>query len=122
MVKQMEKKWIVLTDENFQDEVLRSDVPVLVDFWAEWCGPCHMIAPIIDEMADAFAGRAKICKLDVDRHPKASLLYGVRSIPSLLFFKAGALVDQVVGVAPKSELVARLQKLLVNTSHAPLNS
>ena len=104
-------KYVTLTDANFASEVLESDQPVLVDFWATWCGPCSIIAPIIVELADEFEGKAKIGKLDVDHNPQTAMQYGVRSIPTLLFFKDGQVVDQLVGTAPKKVLAAKLEAL-----------
>lgn len=103
---------IELTDENFEQEVLKSDLPVLVDFWATWCGPCRMVGPIVDELAKEYAGKLKVGKLNVDNNGKTSIKYGIMSIPSLLFFKKGQVVDQMVGAAPKNSFVERLEKLL----------
>ncbi len=103
---------IELTDDNFEDEVLASDQPVLVDFWAAWCGPCHQIAPIVEDLAEEFAGQAKIGKLDVDENPRAAQEYGVRSIPTLLFFKDGDVQEQVVGAVGKQTLKQKLNNLV----------
>jgi len=100
---------LTFTDANFQDEVLNSDTPVLVDFWATWCGPCRAIAPAVEEMATEFEGRAKVGKLDVDNNPNIASTYGVRSIPTLLVFKGGKVVEQIVGAVPKQKLVEALQ-------------
>lgn len=102
---------IELTDDNFEDEVLASDQPVLVDFWAAWCGPCHQIAPIVKDLAEEFAGQAKVGKLNVDENPRAAQEYGVRSIPTLLFFKNGDLQDQVAGAVGKQHLKQKLETL-----------
>ncbi|MCG8604491.1 thioredoxin [bacterium] len=107
-------KYVTLTDDNFQSEVLDSPKVALVDFWADWCGPCHMIAPAIEELATEFEGKATVGKLDVDDNPRIAEQYGIRSIPSLLFFLNGQIVDQIVGVAPKQELADKLDRLLQN--------
>ena len=96
------------TDSNFETEVLKSDKPVLVDLWAEWCGPCRMLTPIIEELHTEYEGKAVIGKMNVDENPEISAKYSVRSIPTILIFKDGELVDKQVGVVPKSALVKKL--------------
>lgn len=100
---------VELTDANFKEMVLDSDKPVLVDFWATWCGPCRAIAPVIDELHDELQGRAVIGKVDVDKNSDTSVTYGVRNIPTLLVFKNGEVVDKVVGNQPKSKLLEILE-------------
>lgn len=104
--------YVTLTDDNFESEVLNSSEPVLVDFWATWCGPCKMIAPVIEELAGDFAGKAKVAKLDVDSHPNSAAKFGIRSIPTLLVFKGGQVVDQIVGAVPKATLEDKLNAQL----------
>ena len=99
---------VTLTDEGFDSDVLQSDLPVLVDFWAIWCGPCRMMAPVIDEIADDYAGKAKVGKLDVDSNPQSASRYQVRGIPTLLLFKGGEVVEQLVGAVPKERVVEAL--------------
>ena len=96
------------TDGNFDQEVISSGIPVLVDFWAVWCGPCRMIAPIVEELSTEFEGKVKVGKLDVDNNPRVASTYGIRSIPTLLVFKDGQIVEQIVGAVPKSEIVRAL--------------
>jgi thioredoxin 1 len=101
-----------VTESNFEELVLKSEQPVLVDFWAEWCGPCRMVKPIVEEMAGEFAGKAVIAKVDVDSNPGISSKYGIRSIPTILFFKNGEIKDKQVGAVPKSVLVKKLEDLM----------
>ena len=98
-----------VTDLNFKDEVLNSSVPVMVDFWAEWCGPCKMIAPAVAELAKEYEGRVKVTKLDVDTNYQTAGAFDVRSIPTLLFFKNGQVVDKIVGAVPKQKLKEKLE-------------
>ncbi|OGU72182.1 MAG: thioredoxin, partial [Ignavibacteria bacterium RIFCSPLOWO2_02_FULL_55_14] len=98
-------KPVEVTDANFDTEVLKSDKPVLVDFWAVWCGPCKMIAPAVEEIAKEYDGKLKVGKLDVDNNQQVSMKFGIRSIPTLLIFKSGRVVDQLVGAVPKRTLV-----------------
>ena len=101
-----------ITDDNFEDEVLNSDLPVLIDFWAIWCGPCKMIAPIVEELSTEYDGKAKIGKLDVDSNQQTSIKYGVRSIPTLLIFKGGELVETIIGAVPKAKVVEKLESFI----------
>lgn len=107
---------LAVTDGSFKEEVLDSNVPVLVDFWAAWCGPCRMIAPVVEELAGEFAGRAKVVKMDVDHNTETPMQYGIRSIPTLLFFKDGQVADQLIGVSPKKDLVDRLDALVAQVA------
>lgn len=103
---------IKITDDNFEEEVLKSDKPVLVDFWAEWCGPCHMQAPIIEEVAKEFEGKAKVGKLEVDENPATAQKYGIMSIPTTVVFKGGKIVWQVAGVQQKEMLIQQIESAL----------
>ncbi|HZT23861.1 MAG TPA: thioredoxin [Verrucomicrobiae bacterium] len=103
---------ITLTRENFAQQVLQSPAPVLVDFWAEWCGPCKMIAPLLDELADEYDGKIKIGKVNVDEQPDLAAQYGIRAIPTLLLFKQGQIVEQTVGAKSKRDLKASLDRAL----------
>jgi thioredoxin 1 len=105
---------VEFTDDNFDAEVLQSQQPVLVDFWAPWCGPCRMIAPLVEELAGEYAGKVKVGKVNVDDSPNAAGQFGVSSIPTIMIFKGGEVVDRFVGVQPKS----RLQQALDNASFA----
>jgi thioredoxin 1 len=106
-----QKSYITLTDANFPKEVLESDVPVLVDFWASWCGPCIAIGPAIEQLADEFQGRVKVGKLNVDDSPAVAQQFGIRSIPTMLFFNGGRVVDQQIGLMPKSQLAKKMESL-----------
>jgi len=99
-------------DKTFASEVLNSDVPVLVDFWATWCGPCRSISPIVEELAKEFSGRVKVTKLNVDESPATPTQYGVRGIPTLILFKGGKIFDQIVGAVPKARLKTLIEKAL----------
>jgi len=100
------------SDSNFEQEVLNSDTPVLVDFWAEWCGPCRMIGPIVEEIATEYTGKAKIGKMNIDMNPGTQMKYGVRSIPTLLVFKNGEVVDKIVGAVPKTSITDKIDNQL----------
>lgn len=101
-----------VTTADFDAEVLQSSVPVLVDFWAVWCGPCKAIAPHVDAISQEYAGRAKVVKVNVDEEPELALRYGIQSIPTLLFFKDGKVQDMIVGVVPKQTIIQKLEALL----------
>jgi thioredoxin 1 len=98
-----------VTDSDFEEQVVNADTPVLVDFWADWCAPCKMIAPIVEELAEEFDGKVKFTKLDVDSNPKSAMTYGIRGIPTLLIFKGGQPVDQIVGAVPKKALKSKIE-------------
>lgn len=102
----------VLTDANFQEEVISSSMPVFVDFWATWCGPCKMMASIVDELAKEYAGAVKVCQINVDENPTAASQYKIMSIPSFLFFKDGKVKDQLVGAVPKQKLKIKLDEFV----------
>lgn len=101
-----------VTDSTFKELVLDSEVPVLVDFWAPWCGPCRMVAPVVDEIAEQYSGQVKVVKLNTDENPNTASQYGIRSIPTLMIFKGGQRVDMVVGAVPKTTLANTLEKYL----------
>lgn len=109
----MEKEVLFhVTDEKFNDEVLQSDLPVLVDFWAPWCGPCRSIAPAVEELAKEYSGRIKVGKMNVDENPQTPSSFGIRGIPTLILFKGGKAVNQVVGAVPKNKLKALIEDSL----------
>lgn len=103
---------VEFTDDNFESEVIKSDKPVLVDFWAEWCAPCHMVSPIVEEIGRDYADQLKVGKLNVDQNSKTASHYGIMSIPSLLIFKEGKVVDQIIGAVPKNHLKEKVDKIL----------
>ncbi len=105
-------KPIHVTDAEFQATVLDSKVPVFVDFWAEWCGPCHMIAPVVEELAEEYDGKFSFTKVDVDANPNTAMQFGIRSIPTMLLFKDGKVADQVIGAVPKAMLKSKIDKVL----------
>ena len=100
------------TDANFEELVLNAEIPVLVDFWAEWCGPCRMVGPIVQEIGQDYEGKVVVGKLDVDSNPGVSAKFGIRNIPTILFFKGGEIVDKQVGAVPKQVLVNKLEALM----------
>lgn len=103
---------IAVNDSNFEEVVLKSEQPVLVDFWAEWCGPCKMMLPIVEEISKEFEGNLTVAKVDVDSSPGTAAKFGIRNIPTILFFKGGSVVDKQVGAVPKASLVEKVNKLL----------
>ena len=105
---------VTITDDNFEQEVINSDKPVLIDFWAVWCGPCRMIAPIVEELATEYDGKVKIGKLDVDSNQQTSIKFGVRSIPTILIFKDGQIKETIIGAVPKKNIVDKLETVIIN--------
>ena len=103
---------IHLTDDMFGAEVLKSDIPVMIDFWAIWCGPCMALSPTVEEIAKEYDGKIKVCKMDVDKQKNVPMQFGIRSIPTLLFFKDGKLADQVIGAVPKSQITSKIDALI----------
>ncbi len=103
---------IEVSDSNFESEVVNSDVPVLVDFWAPWCGPCRAIAPMVEEISESYAGKIKVGKMNVDENQSTTMKFGIRSIPTLIMFKGGEAVDQIIGAVPKSEIEQVVEKSL----------
>jgi thioredoxin 1 len=103
-----------LTDQNFEQEVIKSEVPVLVDFWAEWCGPCKMIAPTVEELADEYNGKLKVCKLDVDSYGSIAQQFRILSIPTVIIFKEGKIASQIIGAVPKKEFQKHIEKALAD--------
>ena len=108
----VDDKVIHIREADFEQAVISSDIPVLVDFWAPWCGPCHMIAPVVEELAGEYDGRVKMTKVNVDENPNIAAKYGIRSIPTILLFKGGQVQDQVIGAVGKSELSKKLEGVL----------
>jgi thioredoxin 1 len=106
------KNLISVTDDSFKKEVLDSEIPTFVDFWASWCGPCRMIGPVFEELSNEYAGKVKFAKVNVDENPKTPSTYGVRGIPTLIMFKGGKAVEQIVGAVPKSQLDGAVKKVL----------
>jgi thioredoxin 1 len=105
-------KLVELSESNFEDEVRKSEIPVMIDFWAAWCGPCRMIAPFVEEASSVYEGKLKVAKLDVDNNQRIASQYAVMSIPAVMFFKGGELVDQIIGAVPKKTLFDKIDRVL----------
>lgn len=105
-------KPIEVTDSSFEKVILQSDLPAVVDFWAVWCGPCKIIAPYLEQLAEEYEGKVKIAKMDVDNNPQTPTKYGIRSIPTVIFFKNGKVVDQIIGAQPKANFQEKIKKML----------
>jgi thioredoxin 1 len=101
-----------VTDENFEAEIVKSDIPSMVDFWAEWCGPCRMVGPVVEELANTYKGKIKIAKMDVDKNRQTPAKFGIRNIPTLILFKGGQVAQTIIGAQPKSYIEGELKKLL----------
>jgi thioredoxin 1 len=111
-ISKNKKMAIEVTDQNFEEVVMKSNKPVIIDFWAEWCGPCRMVGPIVEEIGEEYKNEVMVAKLDVDSNPGITVRFGIRNIPTVLFFKNGEVADKQVGAVPKSNLVAKLEALL----------
>ena len=105
-------KPVAISDANFEQEVIQSDGPVLVDFWAEWCGPCRALTPVLESLSDEYSGRAKIAQVDVDANQQTAMKFGIRSIPTVMLFNNGEVVDSFIGVRPKTDYAASIEKLI----------
>ena len=101
-----------VSDDNFETEIMNSDLPAMVDFWAEWCGPCKMIGPLVEELANEYTGKIKVAKMDVDKNPQTPIKFGIRNIPTLILFKDGEVAQTIVGAQPKSNIENELKKIL----------
>ena len=101
-----------VSDDNFDAEIMKSDLPVMVDFWAEWCGPCKMVGPVVEELANEYTGKIKVAKMDVDKNPQTPAKFGIRNIPTLILFKDGEVAQTIVGAQPKSNIEKELKKIL----------
>ena len=102
----------VISDQDFESEIVKSDIPALVDFWAPWCGPCRAVAPVVEELASEYAGRIKFTKMNVDDNPTTAANYGIRSIPTLLLFQNGKIVEQIIGAVPKAKIEDSIRKVI----------